>query len=132
MFKQYIGYLVIVLLYISNIKDLYKIFKNIENKNYKISTLINKISPLILLILFTIYYKKFLIINLKETIILTSFYTFNNLLEISESPSVIRLLNFLKTKKIYIFILVLIGLASIVFISNYCFIKFLQYIFSLI
>lgn len=132
MFKQYIGYLLLILLYITNMKDSYKIFKNTENKNYKISTLINKISSLILLILFTIYYKKFLMINLKEIIVLTSFYTLNSLLGISTSPSVINLLSLLKIKKKYIFILTLIGLFSIIFISNYCYIKFLQYIFSLI
>ncbi len=128
--NKFFSYLILFILYGINGFGLYKVVGNIRNNNYKIGFVVNKICSFVLLLIFTIYYKKFLIINLIEMSVITLFYSLNSLLEISESNPTIRLLSILKTKKKYIFMLTLIGLFLIIFISNYFFLLLLKNLFS--
>lgn len=129
MIKKFILYFILICLHIINIINLYKTIKN-YSINKKIWTLVNKICLFILLIVFHINYEKFIILNLKEKIIITLFYSFSNMLEILESPYTVKLLSILKEKKKYIYILSIIILCGFVLITNYIFLIFLKYLLN--
>ena len=131
MIKKIFAYLFIVILYLININNLYKTLQHIKkNQIPKRGTLINKIFTLLLLITCSIYNKKFIEITFIIKIIITLISTMINLIEISQSPPVLKFLIILKHKPsplALIFFLIVIIL--FVFFINYFFLSLLKNLF---
>ena len=121
MIKRIFSYLILITLYIINVYDLYKVYLHIKSRSYRIGFTTNKICVFLILLIFT-----FLNINSIEMLFLALFSGLNNLIGISESLLLIRLLTILKEKKKYIFILTLIGLFLFIMFINYFYLFFLK------